>query len=478
MGTPKVELGGGHAVALQPRRANRRTEHRRTRSLVEFALVLLLSIGLYVAAVHLDFFERFDGWVDLHERLQVDELLLVLPVGMLLLAIYSWRRYREAQAETEVAVAAERDLARVTEEYRSLFENHPHAVFAIDPERRYRHVNPAAQTLGGHTEEEMLALEFPALKTPDRGRILTAFDQAMSCETQRLDSTVIRKDGERRDVDVLMVPIIVEGDAVGVYVLARDVTDDNRMRAELARALVDADQASDAKTLLIANVSHELRTPLASAIGATEVLAETVLDDVQRRMVEMIGRSGQVLRRLVNDLLDITRLEVGQLVVEEVPFDLPELLDQTVAHASTGAANKGLTVKTQLDDALPRRVLGDPLRLGQVLTNLLGNAVKFTDRGEVGLAVTGQHRDGKTLDAVFRVWDTGIGIAPHDLDRLFGHFVQGDPSSTRRHGGVGLGLAISRQLVDLMNGDLAVESDIGTGSTFTVRVPLSLAETS
>lgn len=463
-------------MAAQPRPTTRRTVHRRTRSLIELCVVLLLPIGFYIVAVQFDFFERLDGWVDLNERLQVDELLLVLPLGMLLLAIYSWRRYREAQAETEAAVAAEHDLAHVTEEYRSLFEYHPHAVFAIDPQRRYRRLNPAAETLGGYTEEEMLALDFPALKTPDRDRILTAFEHAMSQETQRLDATIIRKDGRRRDVDVLMVPIVVEGEVVGVYILARDITDDKRVRADLAQALVDADQASDAKTLLIANVSHELRTPLASAIGAVEVLAETDLDDVQGRMVAMIGRSGHVLRRLVNDLLDLTRLEVGQLVVEEVPFDLSELLDQTVAHTSTRAADKGLTVNAQWDDSLPRSVLGDPLRLGQVLTNLLGNAVKFTDRGEVGLAVTGQQRDRKTVDAVFRVWDTGIGIAPDDLERLFGHFVQGDPSSTRRHGGVGLGLAISRQLVELMNGDLTVESDIGKGSTFTVRVPLSLEE--
>lgn len=471
----------GREVTTRATQASRRSERRRLRSLVELGAVVLGSLVVYAVAVVLNLFERLDRSVDLHDRFRLDEVLLVLPFTMVWLATYSWRRYREAQAETGVAMAAERALARTTEEYRSLFDYHPHAVFSIDPERRYRRLNPAAVALSGYREEELRSRTFPALKTPDRERILSAFERALHQEPQRVEASLVRKDGQRREVDVTMVPIVVDGAPEGVYVVAGDITDDNRLRRELARALTDAEQANEAKTLLVANVSHELRTPLTSVIGAVEVLADSDLADsslveVHERMVAMISRNGHVLLRLVDDLLDLTRMEAGQLAIEAVPFDLCEMLDQTVAHASSRASTKGLTFRVEMDDPPPGRVVGDPLRLGQVFSNVLGNAVKFTDEGEVGLALSWRRRDDEWLETVFRVWDTGIGIAADDQERLFGHFVQADPSSTRRYGGVGLGLAISRQLMQLMGGALSVESQAGVGSTFTIRLPLQLAE--
>lgn len=457
-----------------------RTRRRRTRSLVELGMVVLLTLAMGVAAFAFDLYERADDWVHLHDRFQVDEIALVLPFAMVLLAVYAWRRYREAQQETAAAVAAEHALARTTEEYRSLFEYHPHAVFAIDPQRRYQRLNPAAEALVGHPEEEMLPRLFPAMPTHQQAQIRAAFDRALALDTQALEAqalevSLVREDGTTRDVDLTMVPIVVEGEALGVYVLAADVTEDRRRRAQLARALEDAEQAAEARTLLVANVSHELRTPLAGVIGAVELLEDGELDDLQRRLVGVVSRNGHLLLRLVEDLLDVTRLSVGQLAVQSVPFDLREVLDQTVTHSSARAADKSLAIKVEVDDTLPERVLGDPLRLGQVLTNLLGNAVKFTESGEVGLGLTCQRHGSDRVQAVLRVWDTGVGIAQPDLDRVFGQFEQADPSSTRQHSGVGLGLAISRQLVELMGGDLSVASRVGAGSTFTVRLPFRLA---
>ena len=460
-------------MATHSATTHRRTEHRRARSLTELGLVVLLSVGFYVVSAQLNLFEWLDQWLDLHGRLQADEMFLALPVALLLLAVYSWRRYKEAQAETAVAVAAELELARTTEEFRSLFDYHPHAVFSIDPQRRYRRLNPAAEALCGYTEEEMVPRLFPSLKSQDLDRVLDAFELAMKREPQRLQASLDRRDGARRQVDVTMVPIVVEDESVGVYVVTADVTDDRRMRRDLAQALADAQQASAAKTLLVANVSHELRTPLTSVIGAAEMLADSDLDQVHRTLVSMISRNGDSLLRLVNDLLDLTRMEGGQLTVESVPFDLGTVVRQTVSHASSAARQKGLAIRQEVDP-VPGTVIGDPARLGQVLTHLLGNAVKFTELGEVGLALSWQRQDDEALEAVFRVWDTGIGIAPQDQERLFEHFEQGDPSSTRRHGGVGLGLAISRQLTQLMGGELSLVSHSGVGSTFTVRLPLRL----
>lgn len=452
---------------------HRRTEHRRARSLIELGLVVLVSVGFYIVSAQWSLFERLDHWLDLHRRLRADEVFLTLPVALLLLAVYSWRRYQEAQAETAAAVAAEQELARTTEEFRSLFDYHPHGVFSIDPQRRYRRLNPAAEALCGYTEEEMLPRQFPSLKSQDLDRVLDAFELAMKREPQRLHASLDRRDGERRQVDVTMVPIVVEDEPVGVYVVTADVTEDKRIRRDLAQALAVAQQASAAKTLLVANVSHELRTPLTGVIGAAELLADSDLDQVHQSLVAMISRNGDSLLRLVNDLLDLTRMEAGQLAVESVPFDLRTVLDQTVSHALQAANQKGLTLRLEVDP-VPGTVIGDPIRLGQVLTNLLGNAVKFTEKGEVGLALSWQLNDDDALETVIRVWDTGIGIAPQDQDRLFEHFEQADPSSTRRHGGVGLGLAISRQLTELMGGELSVNSHCGVGSTFTIRLRLPL----
>jgi PAS domain S-box-containing protein len=460
-------------VATHSARAHRRTQHRRARSLIELVLVILLSVGFYVVSAQLNLFEWLDQWLDLHGRLQADEVFLALPVALLLLSAYSWRRYREAQTETAVAVAAERELARTTEEFRSLFDYHPHGVFSVDPQRRYRRLNPAAEALCGYSEDEMLPRLFPALKVLDLDRVVDAFERALKREPQRLHASLDRKDGERRQVDLTMVPIVVEDEPVGVYVVTADVTDDKRVRRALAQALADAEEASAAKTLLVANVSHELRTPLTGVIGAAEILADSDLDLNDQRLVAMIRRNGDTLRRLVNDLLDLTRLEAGQLTVESVPFDLRTVVDQAATHASAAATRKGLNLSLQVDP-VPGTVIGDPTRLGQVLTNLLGNAVKFTEEGEVGLALSWQRQDDAALETVFRVWDTGIGIAPQDQERLFEYFEQADPSSTRRHGGVGLGLAISRQLTQLMGGDLSVDSHPGVGSTFTVRLRLPL----
>jgi PAS domain S-box-containing protein len=401
-------------------------------------------------------------------------------IGMTILAAIAYvrtaRLLRSESRASAAAVSAEHALERTTQEFRSLFDYHPRAVFSIDPQRRYRRLNPAAEALSGYTEQELLSHHFPALKTEGRERVLAAFEQALKREPQRLETTLDSKDGQRRDLDISMVPIVVDEDPVGVYLLAADVTEDKRLQRELAQALTDAEQANQAKTLLIANVSHELRTPLTSVLAAGEMLADTTLDDTQQRLLAMIDRNGTSLLRLVNDLLDLTRMEVGQLSIDAVPFDLSAVLDQCVAHTAPHAAQKGLPIKVEVDEPIPPKVIGDPLRLGQVLTNLLGNAVKFTDDGEVGLRLRVQRRDDSMLDAVFRVRDTGIGIAADDQERLFGHFVQADPSSTRRYGGVGLGLAISRQLVGLMDGDLCLDSQLGVGSTFTLRIPLRLPE--
>ncbi len=233
------------------------------------------------------------------------------------------------------------------------------------------------------------------------------------------------------------------------------------------RAMAEAERASSARAHFLANVSHEIRTPMSGVIGMAELLATTPLDDEQKEFVEVIRRSGVSLVTIINDILDFTKLESGKVELEDVAVNVRELVGDTVALSAVVAQKKGLSVVTHVDDGVPRLVRGDPTRLAQVLRNLVSNAVKFTEEGEVRL-------EAKVAGArlVFAVIDQGVGLSTASIGTLFQPFVQADASTTRRFGGTGLGLAISRQLCALMGGSLEVSSVVGQGSTFTASLPL------
>jgi len=255
--------------------------------------------------------------------------------------------------------------------------------------------------------------------------------------------------------------------------MARLVRSEERAVRELEAARDDALAASRAKSMFLATMSHEIRTPLTMVLGAGEILEDTELDPLQREMVTRMRRSGQSLRSLVDDVLDFSRIEAGQLEVARVPFDLALLVDELAERCRPRAEAVGIGYESVVAPDLPRRVVGDPDRLLQVVGNLLDNAVKFTHEGHVRLLVR-PVRNGEGLVELV-VADTGIGIAQEDLSAVFESFRQVDGSTTRRYGGAGLGLAISRQLTALMGGTLEVASAVGSGSVFTVRVPLPAA---
>ena len=245
--------------------------------------------------------------------------------------------------------------------------------------------------------------------------------------------------------------------------------------AQLAEARKRAEAASQAKSHFLANMSHEIRTPLNAVIGLSQLLARMALPEKARGFVGHIGLAGEQLLALTNDVLDLSRIESGELHLERVPFRLSALLETVGAIVRAQAAAKGLELRLEVAPALPEELLGDPLRIRQVLINLLGNAVKFTPEGSVTLRVGArQPEDGRCL-LRFDVIDTGIGIDPAMHSRIFEAFTQGDGSITRRYGGTGLGLSIVRRLVEMMGGTLSVESQPGQGSTFSVKLPFPMA---
>jgi PAS domain S-box-containing protein len=367
---------------------------------------------------------------------------------------------------------SESALAEKAERYRSLFAYSPHGVFSLDLTGRITDANDALRQLTGHSLSELLEINYHDVVHPDDIEAAEkAFAAVLERVPQLLEARLVTADGEVRAIKMTAVPVIVSDQVVGVHGIAEDTTEANMMHRDL-------EAANAAKTLFLANVSHEVRTPLTMVIAATEMLLDTDLDPTQDRLTDMVNRNSQRLLRLVNDILDFSRLEAGKISLLPASFHLADVVDDLLEWAQPRAAARGLRLNVSLDAALPTSVYGDALRVSQVFSNLVDNALKFTESGSVDIMVslTATTTPDPEADAVrrvaFAVTDTGVGISPEHLELLFDSFTQADPTATRRHDGVGLGLAICRDLVDLMSGELDAVSTPGTGSTFTAVLPL------
>lgn len=367
----------------------------------------------------------------------------------------------------------ERALAESSERYASMFIYHPHATYSVDRRGYYTDANPRALAMTGLSLEQMRQTHFAQVIHPEDVHIIQdAFDRALAGDPQVIDARVLRADGQVVEIRCTAIPVVVGGEVVGVHGVTEDVTDAKQIVRQL-------EEANAAKTLFLANVSHEVRTPLASVIGATELLMEAGLEPEPDHFVHVVHRNGQRLIRLVNDILDFSRLEAHQVVLRTRPFSVREIVEGVAEWAEPCAESSSLSISFVVDETVPPTVIGDSLRVSQVLTNLVQNAIKFTESGGVDVRVTarsaatnapnGTHPD---IWVEFAVTDTGIGIAEDHLPAMFEPFTQADPSATRDFEGVGLGLAIGRDLVDLMGGQLQTHSRLGEGSTFTFGVPL------
>jgi PAS domain S-box-containing protein len=373
--------------------------------------------------------------------------------------------------------AAQRSERRM----RSIMNQIPVTVSYIDAEFRYRYINHAQEVWLGKTDEEVLGksvcdvvgAEIWASIEPHLRAALAG--HSIPLERQRTDraGNAVWHSGRH-------VPDVNDaGEVVGVYTVFFDTTQralaEQALRhseQELRAAKAAAEHASKAKSEFLANMSHEIRTPMNGVLGLTELLLETPLNAQQRPFLETVRSSGETLLSIINDILDFSKIEAGKLEIETLDYDLYQAVEDVVQLMAPRAHAKRLELACRVDDRLPAAVSGDPYRFRQVLTNLVANALKFTETGEV--VVTVAVDPAQRLHVSVR--DTGIGIAEDARKRLFAPFAQADGSTTRRFGGTGLGLAISRHLVNLMGGEIGVDSAEGQGSTFWFTLPLQQAQ--
>jgi PAS domain S-box-containing protein len=387
-----------------------------------------------------------------------DLRLLNLFAPQAAIAIENARLYEEAQRQRQY--------------FAELVLNSPVAIVTLDREHRVKECNPAFEKLFGYPQDEARSRNLDELISTEASR-----SEAVQYTREALTHPVHgigrrqRKDGTSVDVEILGVPVIVDGERVGLMGLYHDIT-------ELLRARQEAEAANSAKSQFLASMSHELRTPLNAIIGYSEMLQEEVAELGHAGLQADLGRihaSGRHLLSLINSVLDLSKIEAGKMDLYNESFDVGAMVEDvvtTVRPLADKNANR-LAVRSAGD---PGTMCADLTKVRQMLFNLLSNACKFTERGEITLEVERERETGRPDWVVFRVSDTGIGMTEAQMGRLFEAFSQAEASTTSKYGGTGLGLAITKRFCEMMGGDVRVRSELGKGSSFAVRLPASVAE--
>ena len=358
---------------------------------------------------------------------------------------------------------------------RSLIESNIDALMTTDPAGIITDVNKQMEALTGCTRDELIGAPFKSYFT-DPERAEAGIKRVLSEKSLTdYELTAWARDGKQTIVSYNATTFYDRNRTLqGVFAAARDVTESKRVEMELKQAKAAAESASRTKSDFLASMSHEIRTPMNAIMGIADLLAKTTLTSEQDKYVQIFRRAGDNLLNLINDILDLSKVEASQLELEQTGFSLDEQIEIVMEMVEPKAKEKSLLLSLDFADNVPRQLIGDPTRLRQVLLNLLGNAIKFTQKGEVSLWITLDSNSSIPTSLRFTVSDSGIGIATEKLGQVFERFTQADTSTTRRFGGSGLGLTISKRLVELMGGQIWAESEVDKGSVFAFAIPFEI----
>jgi PAS domain S-box-containing protein len=375
---------------------------------------------------------------------------------------------------------AEEALRGSEQRLRAIVDNLAAFVGEMTPDGILVEINRTALTVGGLRSQDVISKRLDETGwfsySPEvQAQIREDVKRALAGEIVRHDVEVRIADGGLMTIDFMLVPVRnAKGQIIKLIPSGVNISERMRILKELQQARLDAEQANQAKSIFLAAMSHEIRTPMNGVIGMADVLQQTSLNGYQMEMVDLIRESAFALLEIIDDILDFSKIEAGRLEIERQPLSVVSVVEKACAMLESLAARKGVELTLFLDPAIPEEVLGDALRLRQVLVNLANNAIKFSSglqepgRVSVRALLIGRSADQATVE--FQIIDNGIGMNEETQARLFTSFTQGDASTTRRFGGTGLGLAISHHLIQLMGGEITVKSAPGKGSTFTVRL--------
>jgi PAS domain S-box-containing protein len=357
----------------------------------------------------------------------------------------------------------------------TIVEQSDQAIFTVDLNASITSWNAGAEELLGYTAEEVIGREYGILLPSEDGLKLDAQDRIRSGQKLSCETRMVTQSGTIIDIEISAAPMFDDyGVHAGEITIARDITERKRTQEQLLQAKQAAEAASQAKSDFVANMSHEIRTPMNGILGFTELVLDSDLSPEQRDNMNAVKSSAESLLGVINDILDFSKIEAGKLDIEAISFSLRDNLAQTMKPLELRARQKGLRLSWSVAPNIADWIVSDPVRLRQVLVNLAGNAIKFTDEGEVEVRVEMDSRGERDAQLRFSVRDTGIGISPEKQHLIFEAFSQADMSTTRLYGGTGLGLTIASRLVELMGGRISVQSAPGRGSVFqfTIRTGL------
>lgn len=368
----------------------------------------------------------------------------------------------------------------------AIIDNIPFPIWLKDVEGKYLLVNKSYEDFYGVKKECVLGvkplelLEQNNIFTSDETKQMTIEDEKIINEKIIINSaTCVSICGNKYFLELTKAPVFDnDGNVIGIAGISVDVTNHKIYEDELRVAKEAAEEANKTKSEFLANMSHEIRTPMNGIMGFIQLLSETALDEEQKDFVEETKKSSELLLKLLNDILDLSKIEAGKMTMEHIGFNIRYVVEDVATLAASNAMKKSIEVSALCHSNVPDRVIGDPSRLKQVLNNFVNNAIKFTETGEIILSVKLVKKNGTKTKLLFEVQDTGIGIAKENQEKIFESFTQADSSTTRKYGGTGLGLTISKNIVHMMNGEIFVESkeNVGSKFSFTGEFELDMTE--